>query len=84
MLRCKDLTELVTDHLEGKMPLAPSVGVFLHLSTCQHCRAYVSQMKSVVSLLRQLPAHPDPPTVSDQLLLSFRRRWVGGAKPKLN
>ncbi len=78
MLRCKELTELVTDHLEGQMPLAEGVSVSLHLSSCQHCSAYLGQMKAVVRLLRQLPADPSPPRVGDQLLLSFRRTRRGG------
>lgn len=80
MLRCKELTELVTEHLEGQLPIAQSVSVFLHLSSCQHCRAYLGQMKSLLKLLRQLPADPGPPRVGGQLLLAFRRgRRVGQA-----
>ncbi len=74
MLTCKELTELVTDYLEGQMPLAQSVSVTLHLSSCRHCRAYVGQMKSLVTLLRNLPADPGPQRVDDQLLLRFQRR----------
>jgi predicted anti-sigma-YlaC factor YlaD len=76
MVTCRELTELVTDHLERKVPLAAGVCVSLHLSSCQDCQAYRGQMKSLLELLRQLPADPDsgPPRVGDQLLLSFRRR----------
>jgi predicted anti-sigma-YlaC factor YlaD len=74
MLRCKELTELVTDHLERQLSLALRMSVSLHLSSCRHCRAYYGQMKSLVKLLRLLPAEPGPPQVSDKLLLSFRRR----------
>ena len=77
MLRCRDLTELLTDYLEGELPPAQSASVSLHLSSCEHCRAYLGQMESVVKLLRQLPADPGAPRVSDQLLLSFR----GMARP---
>ncbi len=73
MLRCKELTELVTDHLERQLPIALRMSVSLHLSSCRHCRAYFGQMKSLVRLLRLLPAEPDPLEVSDKLLLSFRR-----------
>ncbi|HXN42432.1 MAG TPA: zf-HC2 domain-containing protein [Myxococcaceae bacterium] len=74
MLRCKELTELVTDHLERQLPLALRISVSLHLSSCRHCRAYFGQMKSLVKMLRLLAAESDPPEVSDKLLLSFRRR----------
>ncbi len=74
MLRCKELTELVTDHLERQLSLALRMSVSLHLSSCRHCRAYYGQMKSLVKLLRLLPAEPGPSQVSDKLLLSFGRR----------
>ncbi len=74
MLSCKELTELVTDYLEGELSLAESASVYFHLSSCRYCRTYLGQMKSVVKLLRQLPADPGPPEVSDELLLSFRRK----------
>jgi predicted anti-sigma-YlaC factor YlaD len=73
MLRCKELTELVTDHLERQLSLPLKLSVSFHLSSCRHCRAYFGQMKSLVKLLRLLPAEPAP-KVSDKLLLSFRRR----------
>jgi predicted anti-sigma-YlaC factor YlaD len=72
MLSCKEFTELVTDHLEGQLPLAQRVSVSLHLGSCQSCRAYLGQMKSLLKLLRQLPVDPSPPRVSEALLLSFR------------
>ena len=78
MLRCKELTELVTDYLEGQLPPAQRVSVSLHLSSCQHCRAYLSQMKSLVKLLRQLPAESGPPRIADHVLLSFRQRQPVG------
>jgi predicted anti-sigma-YlaC factor YlaD len=74
MLRCKDLTELVTDHLERQLSLAQSVSVSLHLSSCRHCGAYFGQMKSLVKLLHQLPADAGPTIVSDKLLLLFQRK----------
>ncbi len=74
MLRCKELTELVTDHLERQLSLGLRMSVSLHLSSCRHCRAYFGQMKSLVKLLRLLPAEPCPAEVSDKLLRSFRRR----------
>jgi predicted anti-sigma-YlaC factor YlaD len=77
MLTCRELTELVTDHLEGRLPLAQGMSVSLHLSSCRHCRAYLEQMKSLLKLLRKLPADPARPKDA-RLLRSFqRRRRVG-------
>jgi len=79
MLSCKALTELVTDHLERELSIGPRMSVSLHLSSCPDCRAYFGQMKWLVKLLRQMPAEPAPPKVSDKLLLFFRR-WHQASK----
>ena len=73
MLRCDELTERVTDYLEGQLSLANKVDTFLHLRGCGDCRKYVAQVKTTVRLLRQLPAPPSSTEVGDQLLLRFRR-----------
>lgn|GEM_PF-4994617 len=65
---------MVTDYLDGHMPLVESISVSLHLTSCRDCRAYLGQMKSMLKLLRQIPADPGPTGVEDQLLLRFRGR----------
>jgi anti-sigma factor RsiW len=78
MLRCDELTERVTDYLEGQLSLANEVDTFLHLRRCSDCRKYLAQMKTTVRLLRQLPTPPSPTEVADQLLARFRRaRFTG-------
>jgi len=79
MLRCDELTEIVTDYLEGQLPLANKVDTFLHLRGCGDCRKYVAQVKTTVRLLRQLPTPPSSAEVADQLLARFRRARFAGA-----
>lgn len=68
MLKCNELTEMSTDYLDGQLPLAPRVDVYLHLGFCRHCRGYLGQMKTTMKLLRQLPVAFTPARVSDELL----------------
>jgi len=54
MLTCRQLTELVTEYLEGRMSLWRRLQVQMHLGMCRHCRAYLRQMKTTVRALGRL------------------------------
>ncbi len=72
MLTCQQLTELVTDYLEGRMSLLDRLRFQLHLGLCRHCRAYLDQMRQTLRLLGTLPPEQIPPEVRDALLERFR------------
>ena len=72
MLTCKELTELVTDYLEGRMSLMQRVSFHLHLGMCDRCRSYLRQMKMTVNTLGKLPDEPIPAGLRDELLVRFR------------
>ena len=72
MLTCQQLTELVTDYLEGRLSLLERVSFQLHVGMCGHCRAYFRQMKATIATLGALPTEPMPPTVRDELLRRFQ------------
>ncbi|MBI3181527.1 MAG: zf-HC2 domain-containing protein [Myxococcales bacterium] len=78
MLTCQELTELVTDYLEGRMSFVKRLGFELHLGMCARCRAYLRQMKMTVRTLGKLPAEPMPAEVRQELLARFRRLGRGG------
>ena len=71
MLSCKQLTELVTDYLEGRMGLADRMRFQMHLGMCKHCRAYLRQMKVTIEALGQLPGEPMPDDVRDEMRKRF-------------
>ena len=72
MLTCKQLTELVTDYLEGRQSFLDRLRFEMHLGMCRHCRAYLRQMKDTVETLGKLPEESITPEVSNQLLGRFR------------
>jgi len=72
MLTCKQLTELVTEYLEGRMSLADRIRFQLHIGMCRHCRAYLRQMRQTIRTLGKLPDEPVPPEVLEDLLRRFR------------
>jgi predicted anti-sigma-YlaC factor YlaD len=72
MLTCQELTELVTDYLEGRQSLIERLRFEVHLGMCRHCRAYLRQMKQTVRILGRLSEDDIPADVSETLLARFR------------
>lgn len=77
MLTCRELTETITDYLEGRMPLLRRLEFQLHLGMCGNCRAYLQQIRSTVRLLGRLPDEPMPDDVAAELLQRFTN-WKAG------
>ncbi|MEJ7599926.1 MAG: zf-HC2 domain-containing protein [Kofleriaceae bacterium] len=71
MLSCKQITELVTEYLEGRMGLADRMRFQLHIGMCKHCRAYLRQMKTTIAVLGRLPDESMPDHVRDELRKRF-------------
>ncbi len=70
---CQELVELVTEYLEDAMTAHERASFEAHLAICTGCRNYVSQMKTTVRALEQLPEPPVAPEVRDNLLDMFRK-----------
>ena len=74
MLTCKELTELVTDYLEGRQSFLQRMRFEAHLGMCRHCRAYLRQMRDTIQTLGHMPEEPISREMRDQLLDHFRAR----------
>lgn len=71
-MTCKELTEAVTDYLEGSLSAWAWVRFQMHLGTCLGCRRYLRQMRLTIRTLGRLPEEPVPPAVREELLRRFR------------
>lgn len=71
-LTCREVADLVTDFLEGRLTFMERVRFQMHLGLCLDCRAYLSQMKQTIRTLGKLPAEPIPPEVEEELWRRFR------------
>jgi predicted anti-sigma-YlaC factor YlaD len=78
-LSCREVTELVTDNLEGALTPATRVSFEEHMSSCEGCRIFAEQIEHTVAVLRMLP-HEAGPAPSEHLLDAFRRRGQGDEK----
>lgn len=72
MLTCKELTELVTDYTEGRLPLGRRLQMELHLGMCRSCRTYLRQMKATTALLSEV----EPPPLDDATRLELEKRLL--------
>ena len=72
MMTCRELTELVSDHLEGALPLVDRLRFQLHLGLCRNCRAYLRQMRQTLRILGRLPSLLPASPALDELLTRFR------------
>lgn len=71
-LTCKQVTEAVTDYLEGALSFWDRLRFHMHLGMCFACRRYLRQMKYMIQTLGKLPSEPIPPKVRDELIQRFR------------
>lgn len=71
MLSCKEITQLVTEYVEGTLPLRDRIRFQLHIGMCRHCRAYLRQMRLTAKTLGYLPEPELPPDVESELLSRF-------------
>jgi predicted anti-sigma-YlaC factor YlaD len=73
IMNCRQVTELVTDHLERRLSPVNAFRVSAHLWWCRSCRAYVAQMKTTLAVLKELPREGAPAAVRDELRARFSR-----------
>ena len=72
MLTCQEMTQLVTDYLEGKLSWKNVIRFQLHIGMCIHCRRYLRHMKVTVRTLGLLPRGVIADATMDALLARFR------------
>jgi anti-sigma factor RsiW len=71
-ITCRELVELVSDYIEGRLPRAERRRFETHLARCPWCTRYVDQMRQVVVTLGRLNEQSLSPTVRNALLDAFQ------------
>ena len=70
---CRQIVELVTDYLEGRMTVEDRTRFEHHLVFCDGCRIYLEQMRQTIRAVGHLPEEAIPPGAIDALVEHFRR-----------
>ena len=71
-LTCKELTELITDYLEERLPQIEQVRFEQHLSACSGCVAFLQQMRTTIKTLGAKRSVEIPQPIQSDLLQAFR------------
>jgi anti-sigma factor RsiW len=72
MPNCQELTELVTDYLEGRLSKPTQSQFESHMGECDTCEQYVRQMRLTVESLGRVPREEMPDDVRDAFTHAFR------------
>jgi len=71
-MTCKELVELITDYLEGALPLAERARFEAHLGRCDGCTNYLDQMRRTIALSGRLTEESIAPRAQEELLDVFQ------------
>jgi len=74
---CQELVELVTAYFDGSLSRTDRRRFRRHISGCDHCTAYVEQMRLVIEATGGLTEDDIDPGAREELLDAFRG-WKDG------
>ena len=80
-MRCRDVFELLDDHVEGKLPPGAGWRMRLHLWICRHCRRYLSSYRTTIRAEKAAFAEPSsvaPPELPESIVTSILARRTSG------
>lgn len=71
-MQCSELVELVTDYLEGSMPVDERARLDEHVSGCDGCARYLEHLRITIQLTGMLSQEQVAPDARETLLRVFR------------
>jgi len=72
MLTCREMVELVTDYLEGRLDDSGRERFEAHVAECAACTLYIEQMRMTIAALGHIPPETISPEAERELLDAFR------------
>ena len=57
-LTCRDVVELLSDHIDGTLSIGRALHARRHLARCADCRQYLAQLRATLSVLGRLERRP--------------------------
>jgi anti-sigma factor RsiW len=71
-MTCKQLVELVTDYLEGRLSDEQTRQIAEHLTACDGCTIYIEQMRVTLEALGRIPEETISTVAREELIATFR------------
>jgi anti-sigma factor RsiW len=75
-MACQELVELVTAYFDGSLSWSERRRFRAHIRGCEHCTAYVEQMRQVIEASGRVTEDDIPSAAQEELLEAFRG-WRG-------
>jgi anti-sigma factor RsiW len=69
---CKEVVELMTDYLDGVLSARDRARFEVHMSGCDGCRAYLSELRTARMLMGRVAGEPVPEPLKGELMSAFR------------
>jgi anti-sigma factor RsiW len=76
-MACQELVELVTAYFDGSLSRRDRRRFDAHIRGCEHCTAYLEQMRLLIAATGRLTEDDLEPAARDELLAAFRG-WSEG------
>jgi anti-sigma factor RsiW len=77
-MTCRELVDVITDYLEGKLSEEDRERFEAHLDDCSYCLNYLEQMRETIATLGALSEDSLSAATRERLLEAFRD-WRGAA-----
>lgn len=71
-MACQELVELVTAYFDGSLSRRDRRRFDAHIRGCEHCTAYLEQMRLLIVATGRLTEGDLEPAARDELLVAFR------------
>jgi anti-sigma factor RsiW len=73
---CREIVELITDYLEGRLSLDARTRLEQHLVYCDWCRVYLEQIRQTIRAAGSISEESLSPQTREELVRLFRG-WKG-------
>ncbi len=74
MLRCREITQLVSESMERELPFRQRMQVWMHLAMCRVCSAFARQIRALRTVIRVKSELSEPVTDDPEARLSTEAR----------
>lgn len=76
MLRCREISKLVSESMDRDLPVRTRIGLRMHLAMCRMCSGFARQMRLIRRAVREAPERiaPDESTPEAKLPEEARDR----------
>ena len=76
MLSCREVLEILTDYLEGKISLPRRLSFRIHLWRCHNCCRFFRQFRKVVMMTHQIPEGEVPEDFCQHMEALFKDYYL--------